>query len=229
MGDFLAAVVFRTRSAVGAPSPRVRWTLALLFLLLVGPGCVQTAMLPARQLDAGETAVSVAIHEPGVLYVPWANGQLTYGLGGSDVSVNLGGSAGAVGGGLAGRAYLSDLVNAEGQVQLAEVINARQGLLQGGLQGVPSEQHPLYVGGRLGLLRGTGVLEEGFGSSGPEGPPHSIPYVGATLGYGRIDLGGAWALQLEVEANVPIPPVAENDDRPLPPSRISIGLFRYSD
>lgn len=214
---------------MGGPPHCVRWTFALLFPLIVGPGCVQTAMLPARQLDAGETAVSVTIHEPGVLYVPWANGQFTYGIGRGDVSVNLGGSAGAFGGGVAGRAYLTPLVNAEAQAQMADVINARQGLLHMGLQGVPSEQDPLYVGGRLGLLRGTGVLEEGFGSAGREDPPHSVPYIGATLGYGRIDLGGAWALQLEVEANVPIPPTAEKDDRPLPPSHISIGLFRYSE
>lgn len=118
---------------------------------------------------------------------------------------------------MAGRTYLSDVVNAEVQAQVADVVGARQWLLQGGLQGVPSEENALYMGRRLGVLRGTAPLKNLSGGVQREGPARTIPFVGASLGYGRIDLGGAWALQIEPEANVPIPPRAEGDDRPFPP------------
>lgn len=209
---------------MGASLHRILWILTLV--LFLGSGCVQTAMLPARQLNADETAVSVTIEEPGMLYVPRASGQLTYGLGGGDLSVNLGGTVGTFGGGVAGRTYLTDGVNAEIQAQMADVIGARQWLLQGGLQEVPSEENRLYIGGRLGVVQGTAPLEDALGGSRSS---HTVPFIGASLGYGRIDLGGAWGMQIELTANLPIPPTAEGEDRPFPPSHLSVGLFRYAD
>lgn len=207
---------------------RTAWGIALLLGMFASTGCVQTAMLPASQLDAGETAVSVSIDEPGMLYVPRANGQFTYGLGGGDLSLNLGGTVGSFGGGVAARSYLSEAVNAEAQVQLADVWDARQWLVQAGIQGVPPEENSLFVGGQLGALRGTAPLEEQLGGYQRETPIQTVPFIGASLGYGRIELGKGWALQIELEANVPIPPTVEEDDRPLPPSKLSVGIFRHS-
>lgn len=53
----------------------------------------------------------------------------------------------------------------------------------------------------------------------------------ATVGVGGGDvtanLGGPWRMQIELEANAPVP--AGQWDGPLPPGRISIGVFRYGE
>ena len=176
-------------------------------------------MLPAQQLDSGTTVAAASVDEPGFLYVPRANVQVTQGVGGGDLSVNLSGPP--VGGGLAGRAYLSDRVNAELQVQAAALNGEGEpgtGLVLVGLQRAPTGADQWYLGGQVGVIHGAGFVL----NQTPE--VQTRPVVGASLGFGPIDLGGDWQMQVELEGNAPLGGLGE-DDPPLPATRLSVGFF----
>ncbi|PSQ96820.1 MAG: hypothetical protein BRD55_05980 [Bacteroidetes bacterium SW_9_63_38] len=191
----------------------------LVVALLMG-GCVQTALLPSGQLDGGETVVSANLDEPGFLYIPRLNLQVTQGLGGGDLTGNVAGTLGMVGGGLAGRYYLTDAVNVEGQVQVQSVClseETRQAtVLLGGQQTTRPDDH-LYLGGHAGGLYGEELLAV-------QNKRHAYPLVGGTIGVGHIDLGGAWRMQMELESSVP---VTTGEWELVPPARVSIGVFRH--
>lgn len=189
--------------------------LVLVVGLLVG-GCVQTATLPAQQLASGDAVVAAGLDEPGVLYVPRLKGQFTQGFGAGDVTATFGGPP--VGGGLTGRYYLGDGLNVELEAQVARVQDEWTRLALLGIQSVPSpDDASLYLGAQAGVLHGREVSFSGTTSV------HRRPLVGGTIGYGPIDLGGSWRMQVELEANVPIPPSEE--EGPLPPVHLSVGVF----
>lgn len=215
-----------------APRRRLACFLRLSILciasLLIG-GCVQTAMLPAQQLDAGTTVAGASLDEPGILYIPRANVQLTQGLGGGDLSVNLSGPP--LGAGLTGRAYLSGRASAELQVQAAALEDAfdaggapTTGLALLGVQEVPTGEDRWYFGGQAGVIHGTGIRVGG------PADVQTLPVVGASLGLGSFDLGSSWQIQVELASNVPVPVGnADDDDPPLPATRLSVGVFRLFD
>ena len=191
----------------------------VLATVLLGSGCVQTAMLPAQQLDSGTTVAAASLDEPGFLYVPRANVQLTQGIGGGDLSVNL--SAPLVGGGLTGRAYLSDRVNAELQVQAAALNGGEDpptGLALVGVQEAPTGADQWYLGGQFGIIHGPGFVF----NQAPE--VKTRPVVGASIGFGPVDLGTDWRLQVELEGNAPLGG-SDDGDLPIPATRLSIGVF----
>lgn len=193
---------------------------AVLAAALLMSGCVQTAMLPAQQLDSGTTVASASLDEPGFLYIPRANVQLTQGVGGGDISVNLSGPL--LGGGIIGRTYLSPGLNAELQVQAAALNGEGEpgtGLVLAGVQEAPTRADQWYLGGQLGVIHGAGFVI----NQTPE--VQTRPVVGGSVGFGPIDLGGAWRMQVELEGNAPLGGLGE-DDPPLPATRLSIGFFR---
>lgn len=199
-------------------------SLGLLGAVLAGAfllsGCVQTGMVPAQQLDSGTTVAAASVDEPGFLYIPRANVQLTQGVGGGDLSVNLSGPP--VGGGLTARAYLSERVNAELQAQAAALNGAGEpgtGLVLVGVQEAPTGADQWYLGGQFGIVHGAGFVV----NQAPE--VQTRPVVGGSVGFGPIDLGGAWRMQVELEGNAPLGGLGE-DDPPLPATRLSIGFFR---
>lgn len=208
-----------------APRRRLACFLRLSILciasLLIG-GCVQTAMLPAQQLDAGTTVAGASLDEPGILYIPRANVQLTQGLGGGDLSVNLSGPP--LGAGLTGRAYLSGRASAELQVQAAALDDAggapTAGLALLGVQEVPTGEDRWYFGGQAGVIHGTGIRVGG------PADVQTLPVVGASLGLGSFDLGSSWQIQVELASNVPVP-VGNADLSPA--TRLSVGVFRLFD
>lgn len=187
----------------------------LLAVLLFGAGCVQTSMLPAHQLGSGETTVAASIDEPGLLWIPRVNVQATHGFGKGDLTVNLGGTANVLGGGLSGRYYLSDRVNGELQVQGAYVVNDWAGTAFFGLQQVPTEDDQWYLGAHVGALNGKEVINS-FSRQ-------TSPLVGGSVGIGHIELGTSWRMQIELEANTTIP---YSEESSLPPGRLSVGIFR---
>lgn len=193
--------------------------LIVLCAALLSGGCVQTAMLPAQQLDSGTTVVGASIDEPGFLYIPRVNVQVTQGIGGGDLSANLSGPP--VGGGVTGRAYLSDQLNVEVQAQATALNGAAgpaSGLVLVGLQQAPTPNQ-WYLGAQAGIVRGTG-----FDIGGSTSDVQTRPLVGASFGVGPFDVGTDWRMQLELETNVPVGPW--EDDPPFPATRISIGFFR---
>jgi hypothetical protein len=184
---------------------------------------MQTAMLPAERLDGGTVALSASLDEPGALAFPRLNAQGSVGLGGGEIAANVGATPSSVGGGLAGRVYLPGSLNVEMQAQAARVV-APQAAALVGVQGVPSDRWPVYLGVRGGVLSGRNAI-----SDAPT-ERQTAPLVGATIGVGAFELGGNWRLQAELEANVPIPLAAtDRDDLPLPPARLSVGIFRLID
>jgi len=195
--------------------------LVVLFVVVALPttGCVQTALLPSRHLAEGETVVAASLDEPGFLYVPRLNLQVTQGLGGGDLSANVGGTVQTVGGGLAGRYYLTDALTAEGQVQGVRVFdNSWTAAALLGIQQTTDPSDHLYVGGHVGGMRGTEILADADES------PRTLPLVGGSIGVGHIDLGGAWRMQIELEASVSVP--SSEEEGLVPPAHLSIGVFR---
>ncbi|MFB6098241.1 MAG: hypothetical protein ABEK84_03860, partial [Salinibacter sp.] len=121
---------------------------------------MQTSMLPARQLEASETALSASIHvPPKFVTATEVNGQLTIGGGGADLSLNVSASQASVSVGIAPRLYLSDRLNLQGQLRAG--LENMGPLAVVGLQSVPSGKMPFYVGGYGGVLRDTGPLVGG--------------------------------------------------------------------
>ena len=195
---------------------------ALLVLLAVGlgAGCTHTAMLPARQLAAGETVASLGVDAPGLGVLPRGHGQLTVGTGGGDVSVNVGASA-YLDVGVAGRYYLHEGLTAEAQLRTMVGFEAPLSPVTGivGLQGVPTDDHPFYFGGHVGGVSGSDLR---FSPPDEEETRVTYPIVGASVGFGRVDLGNDWHLQVEAAGNIPL---GAPDDAPLPPARLSVGVF----
>lgn len=162
-----------------------------LAVLLLTSGCVQTAMLPATQVDTGETVGSISIDEPGVLVIPRLNLQVTQGLEGhKDVTLNLSGvpteDVVFPGIGITGRYYLTDKANAELQVQGAGLAGWTN-LVLVGVQEVPVGDDSWYVGGQVGLINGRGEV---ISDSSPTAR-QTHPVIGGSIGYGPIDLGSS--------------------------------------
>jgi hypothetical protein len=181
-------------------------------------------MLPAHQLETGTTVAAGSFDEPGVLFLPRLNAQLTRGLGGGDLTVNVGAvpldGSFFPGGGLTGRYYLSDRLNAELQLQVTAMEDGwtRLGLV--GIQEAPTEQDPLYVGGQVGVIDGR-AYEVGPG----RGPPITAPVIGASVGTVQFHPGTPWQVQVELESNAPLPFGTDGKDLPIPATRLSVGLF----
>lgn len=206
----------------------MRFAGPLIVLCAVGVlsgGCVQTAMLPAQRLDAGTTVTSVHLDEPGFLYLPRANVQVTQGLGGGDLSLNA--SYPFLGGGLTGRYYLGGGVNAELQLQAmrnGDAAEGPSGLALLGVQTVPASLSSWYLGAQVGALN---THELDFFNASPRRPSrrYTTAVAGGSVGYGPVDLGGAWRLQVELAVNAPLSQYAF-ERLPYPASRLSIGVFR---
>lgn len=201
----------------------IRLTCLLLISAVLSAGCIQTATLPAHQIDRGETVSSASVDVPGFAWIPRANLQVTQGLGGGDVSTNFGGTATAFGGGLSGRYYVSEHLNAELQVQTGHVFDDWATTVFGGIQQAATNDRSWYLGIHGGLLNGKKVninLPESHYSR------KTLPMMGGTIGIGKIELGEAWILQVEMEVNATIP---YTDEASVPPSRLSLGLFRTWD
>lgn len=192
----------------------------LLISAVLTAGCIQTATLPAHQVDRGETVASASVDVPASAWIPRANVQVTQGWGGGDVSANVSGSFSLFGGGLSGRYYVSDNLNAELQVQTGRVFEDWTTTAFGGIQQAATNDRPWYLGIHGGLLNGEKInvnLPESYYSR------KTLPMIGSTIGVGKIELGETWTLQVEMEVNATIP---YTDEASVPPSRISIGLFR---
>ena len=97
---------------------RMVWVMALA-MALCQVGCASSTMRTARQLEAGDVVLSGSLDELGTLYIPRANVQAMYGLGGvGDVSVHGGSSGYFFNGGLGGRYYISSGMTLEVQADL---------------------------------------------------------------------------------------------------------------
>jgi len=204
-------------------------TVSLLLLIVVASrsagGCVQTAMLPADRVEKGDTRASFGVGVPGALFVPRLSAQVTRGLGGGDLTANLGvvpsSEQAIVGGGLAARSYLAVDMSIEAQLQGAVFSDRTAGLALVGLQTMPSGDGGWYVGAQTGVVRGPSpdVLVDGLG----EERTWTAPVVGGTVGYGPFELGSSTRMQVELKANVPV----WGDDGEAPPGAtgLSIGVF----
>ncbi len=80
--------------------------IALLFTLLFS-GCSFNQMLPVRRLEKGEVVRSIAVTEPGFLYIPRVSYAETRGTGRGDWSGYVTGTLGYGGVGVAFRRYLT--------------------------------------------------------------------------------------------------------------------------
>jgi hypothetical protein len=209
---------------------------ALMVVALPVSGCMQTAMLPAEQMEDGETTASFTVGEPGAILLPRMGMQVTHGVGRGDVTVNVSGSPDvggvAVGGGLAARSYLTDRVTGEAQVQLTsfsagdESPRRAAGLVLLGLQSVPSPDGGWYAGAQAGVVRGPSPDEYApiFGASPAEvGAVWTDPFVGGTVGVGPIDLGDRTRMQIELTANLPV--WGDESEPPAPANTLSVGVF----
>jgi hypothetical protein len=209
------------------PSPFQRTRIARLLLLpvvvcLTG-GCVQTAMLPADRLEDGETRAALGVDEPGALFIPRLNVQVTQGLGGGDVTANLGAvpvsDQPIVGGGLAARSYLTHDLSVEAQVQATSFSGDTAGLVLVGVQTIPSDEGGWYIGGQTGVVSGPSldVL------SGDGGRTWTAPVAGGTVGYGPVRIGASTRMQIELKANMPV----WGDEGEAPPvsTGLSVGIF----
>jgi len=197
-----------------------RWSAVLLGIALATTGCVRTAMLPAQQLDPGTTVPAVTIDEPGILYLPRGTVQVTHGVGGGDLTVNVSGLP--VGGGLTGRYYLHRGATAEFQVQGA-TFSSWTLLALMGIQEVPRGDDSWYVGGQVGAINGRGNQISDVGPT----DRRTYPVVGGSIGYAPISIGEQWTMQIEVDGNVPLS--GSGSDPPLPATRLSVGFFRLFD
>jgi hypothetical protein len=198
-------------------------------------GCVQTAMTPAQQIEPGTTVLSASLDEPGVAYVPRLNAQLTHGFGGGDLTATVSiPSLIGVGAGLTGRYYLSDRLTGELQLQAGGILRRTATLALLGIQKGPVNTvngsvstGSWYFGGRAGATVGEPpeLLDPDRDLSEVE--TVVAPVVGGTVGYGPMNIGSNWRMQIEVEANAPLSPNDfDLDDVPFPASRLSIGFFR---
>ena len=199
---------------------------ALLAFALGTTGCVQTAMLPAETLEDGETQASISVDEPGALFIPRLNAQVTRGFGGGDLTANLSATPlsdqAIVGGGLALRSYLTDGVSFEAQLQGTSFSGSIAGLALLGVQTIPPSDGGWYVGGQMGVVEGPN-LDVLFENKSGEERTWFTPVVGGTFGYGPINLSSSTTMQLELKANVPIS--EDEGDAPPVATGLSIGVF----
>jgi hypothetical protein len=195
-------------------------------------------MLPADQMDKGDTQASFSVGEPGALFLPRLNAQFTQGVGDGDVTAVLSATPTTdqliFGGGVAGRSYVSEWLALEGQLQATSfpIASASEretaGLALLGLRTLSSETASLYGGGRVGVVSGPS-LDAVVGNGIPTGDPRTwtAPVVGGTLGYGPIKYGESTRLQIELKANVPV--WGDEGEPPIPASGVSIGVFGLLD
>lgn len=207
----------------------------LLAVGLGAGGCVQTAMLPARQLGPGTTAASATLDEPGFLLVPRANVQVTQGLGGGDLSANASlhpAEPLLVGGGLTGRYYVGPYVSAEAQVQaLAPEASFEDlsGLALLGVHTMPASPPSWSLGAQVGALSARELDLEGVSDpSPPTRPRYTSAVLGGSVSYGPIRLGASTEWQIELEVNAPLARRAF-ERLPLPATRLSVGVFHLLD
>ena len=80
----------------------------LLALLVLSTGCAFTTMLPAKKLEKKQVVGQLALDVPGFLYIPRLSGQVTFGLGGGDLSIHGGSALLNVNAGATGRIYLGN-------------------------------------------------------------------------------------------------------------------------
>lgn len=202
---------------------------------LLSGGCVQTAMTPAQQIEPGTTVLSASLDEPGFAYIPRLNAQLTQGLGGGDLTANVSvPSLIGAGAGLTGRYYLSDRLTGELQLQAGGIPGRTAALALLGVQKGPVDtvNWPVstghwYFGGRVGATVGKPPELLGRGRDLSEVETVVAPVVGGTVGYGPVEIGSNWQMQIEAEANVPLSRNEfELDAVPFPATRLSIGFFR---
>jgi hypothetical protein len=190
-------------------------------------GCVQTAMLPADRLEDGETRASFGVDEPGALFIPRLNAQVTHGVGGADLTANVSvlplSERAIVGGGLAARSYLAYDLSVEGQLQVTSFSGRTVGLALLGLQTIPPSEGGWYVGAQTGVVRGPSPDVLVWGSSSAERRTWTAPVVGGTVGYGPIGLGPSARMQIELKANMPV----WGDEGEAPPATtgLSVGVF----
>jgi hypothetical protein len=177
-------------------------------------------MLPAQQLEEGQTVSAFTIDEPGILYIPRGTVQATHGLRDGDLTINISGPP--LGGGFVGRYYLGKAANAEVQVQGSR-FSGWSVLTLAGIQEVPHGNDSWYLGGQIGAINGrTNQLSD----VGPT-DRYTYPVVGGSIGYAPFSIGEKWKMQIEVEGNVPIS--NSEADPPLPATRLSVGFFRLFD
>lgn len=177
-------------------------------------GCLQTSMLPARQLDTDENALSLSLNvPPRVVASSEINGQFTTGLEREgDLSLNVSVSPMVVSGGIAPRIYLNENVNLQGQLRGGTVPDFTL-LAVAGLQSVPSGEMPFYVGAYGGTLR--------------EDRSHLL--IGGRVG-ASFNLVSDTRLQIELDGAYPFGEISASYVAPEPvPGRISIGIFGLFD
>ena len=172
---------------------------AMSVVACVLAGCASSTMRTARQLEAGDVVLSGSLDELGTIYIPRANVQAMYGLGGSgDVSVHGGSSGLFFNGGLGGRYYLSPLMNLEVQADFnafrkLDLFSASGDgftFVYGGSVRLSSvARHPssfygaVYLGAHALQDRERGFMPAGLNAGGAGGVD--------------ILLDGGWGLQLE--------------------------------
>lgn len=91
---------------------RKRVGYVLVFLAVMLSGCAFSKMETAHQLEGGDILMSGTLDWPGMLYIPRANLNFMYGLGGvGDISAHVGTTMFTANAGLGGRVYLGDRLN----------------------------------------------------------------------------------------------------------------------
>lgn len=192
--------------------------LAVFLLVPLLTGCLQTSMLPAHQLDTGESALSASLNVPPsvAVFSSGVSGQFTTGLAAEgDLSINVSASPMVVSGGIAPRLYLSDNLNAQVQLRGGNMEEDFVLLSVAGMQTLPSEETPFYLGVYGGALS--------------EDQTH--PLIGARVGLST-KLGSSTRLQIEVDgaASLSGGMTSSSSLTPTPvPGRISIGISRLID
>ncbi len=157
---FSSVLLFATNPPLPVRIPLAS-LLLIVFALSTG-GCVQTAMLPADQLEDGQTIVSASATEPGAGLFPQLSAQATYGFGEGDLTGTVSGLPAlnflALGAGVTGRYYVSTYLSAELQLQVSSFLREDEsrrrtaGLVLFGLQTVPSDEASWYYGTQAGII-----------------------------------------------------------------------------
>lgn len=182
-------------------------------------------MLPAHQLETGETVAAASLDEPGYLYVPRLNLQATQGFGGGDLSANVSGTVEQYGGGITGRYYLNEHLNAELQIQGTSLFHDSSGLFSHswdgmallGIQEAATDSEPLYVG-----VHGGGIGKNVADARAPFRTTRFKPALGGSVGYASSP-EASWSVQVEMEA---VASFFREEKLVISSARLSIGLFR---
>lgn len=185
-------------------------------------------MTPARQIGSETTVLSASLDEPGFAYAPRLNVQLTRGLEGGDLTANVSfPSLLGAGAGLTGRYYVTDHLTGNLQFQAGGLPEQTAVLGLVGVQSVPTGTGGWYVGGQLGAINGRPPDVLGTGTGAPNAEQVAAPVVGGSVGYGPVEIGSNWRMQIELEANAPLTEEDfDLDEIPFPATRLSVGLLR---